>query len=114
MNLRMIHRLALSNCRNRLNIDTYWRIVPSLRVLQKKPAVMQTEFPAHNVCIIHKRLFHNSIILQLQKNKLKENDIENISALQIKKRSTRRNKAAISEDKAPKPDVSLHFFNMRN
>jgi len=112
----MIHRLALSNYRNRFNIEAYWGIVPSLRVLQKKPAVMQTEFSTYNVCIIHKRLFHNSIILQLQKNKLKENetDVGNISALQIKKRPTRRNKAVISEDKAPKPDVSLYSFYMRN
>ncbi|EFN60922.1 hypothetical protein EAG_06033 [Camponotus floridanus] len=80
MSLRMIHRFALSNCRNRFNIEAYWGIVPSLRVLQKKPV--------------------------LQKNKLKENetDIGNISALQIKKRPTRRNKVVISEDKAAKPD----------
>lgn len=109
MNLRMIYRLALPNCRNRINIEAYWGIVPSLRALQKKPAVMQTEFATYNVCIIHKRFFHNSIILQLQKNKLKENetDVEDISTLQIKKRPTRRNKTIICEDKMLKPDVSV-------
>lgn len=103
----MIYRLALPNCRNRINIEAYWGIVPSLRALQKKPAVMQTEFATYNVCIIHKRFFHNSIILQLQKNKLKENetDVEDISTLQIKKRPTRRNKTIICEDKMLKPDT---------
>lgn len=106
----MIHRLVLSSCRSKINIDAYWKIVPSLRTLQKTSAMVQTEFPTYVMCIIHKRLFHNSAILQLQKNKLKENGtdvVENISTLQIKKRSTRRNKVVISDDKIPKPDVSL-------
>ncbi|KAM0725461.1 hypothetical protein ACS0PU_008947 [Formica fusca] len=108
MSLRMIHRLALSSCKNKINIDAYWGIVPSLRTLQKGSTLVQTQFLTHDVCIIHKRLFHNSTILQLQKNKLKENEtggVENISTFQIKKRSTRRNKAIISDDKTPKPDT---------
>ncbi|XP_070166201.1 required for meiotic nuclear division protein 1 homolog [Polyergus mexicanus] len=108
MSLRMIHRLALSSCRNKINIDAYWGIVPSLRTLQKESTLVQRQFLTHDVCIIHKRLFHNSTILQLQKNKLKENEtgvVENISTFQIKKRSTRRNKAIISDDKTPKSDT---------
>lgn len=104
----MIHRLALSSCKNKINIDAYWGIVPSLRTLQKGSTLVQTQFLTHDVCIIHKRLFHNSTILQLQKNKLKENEtggVENISTFQIKKRPTRRNKAIISDDKTPKPDT---------
>lgn len=106
----MIHRLVLSSCRSKINIDAYWKIVPSLRTLQKKSAMVQTEFPTYVMSIIHKRFFHNSAILQLQKNKLKENGtdvIENMPTLQIKKRPTRRNKVVISDDKVPKPDVSL-------
>ncbi|XP_029664425.1 uncharacterized protein LOC115236244 [Formica exsecta] len=108
MSLRMIHRLALSSCKNKINIDAYWGIVPSLRTLQKGSTLVQTQFLTHDVCIIHKRLFHNSTILQLQKNKLKENEtggVENISTFQIKKRPTRRNNAIISDDKTPKPDT---------
>lgn len=105
----MIHRFALSSCRNKINIDAYWRIIPSLRTLQKISTLVQTQFLAHDVSIIHKRHFHNSTILQLQKNKLKENEtdvVENISTFQIKPRPNRRNKAVIC-DKSPKADVSL-------
>lgn len=110
MSLRIIHRLALSSCRNKINIDAYWGIVPSLRTLQKMSTLVQTQFLAHDVSIIHKRYFHNSTLLQLQKNKLKENEtdvVENISTFQIKSRPARRHKAVICDEKSPKADVSL-------
>ncbi|KAL6426082.1 hypothetical protein ACFW04_008983 [Cataglyphis niger] len=107
MSLKMIHRLALSSCRNKINIDAHWGIVSSLSILQKMSTLVQTQFITHDVSIIHKRYFHNSTLLQLQKNKLKENetDVENISTFQIKSRPARRNKAVICDEKSPKADT---------
>lgn len=100
----MIHKLVISSSRNKIAFDASWRIIPNLSILQRKTVVVQT-----NTCTSHKRFFHNSIIC-LQKNQpLKENntDTENISALKIKNRLTRRNRPIISNDKIPKPNVSL-------
>lgn len=114
MSFAIIHRLVLSSCRSRINIDPSWGVATSSRVLQMKPAMVRTEFSTH-VCKVHRRLFHSSTIVQLQKNKLKENAtdvrLEGLSTLQIKNRP-RRNKAVI-DDKVPKPDVGLHF-SVRN
>ncbi|XP_029164516.1 required for meiotic nuclear division protein 1 homolog [Nylanderia fulva] len=106
MSLAMIHRFVLSSCRSKINVDACWGIATNLRAMQIKPVVVQIEFSTHIMCKVHRRLFHNSIILQLQKNKFKENAtdiVESISTLQMKKRP-RRNKVVI-DDKVPKPDT---------
>lgn len=94
----MFQRLAISSCRSRIDTDASWKILSS--VLWKR-----TQSPAYNRCIVHTRLVH-TFAVRLQKHKLKENEIlENVSTLQIKKRSSRRN--VLSDDNAiPKPNVS--------
>lgn len=109
MSFATIHRLVISSYRDKIAIDAKWRIISSLSILQrKKTAVVQTD-----TCTNHKRFFHNSVI-RPQKNQLKESGtaIENISALQIKNRPSRRNRTIINNDKIPKPNVSLCNFGL--
>lgn len=112
MNLAMIQRLVISNCRGKIDIDAYRRIVPSLNILRGRTAAIKAGFPVYHTCTIHKRLFHDSTI-RLEKINPKGNGIgiiNNISMFKIKKTSSRRSRVVINDDKIPKPNVSLAFF----
>ncbi|KYN32556.1 hypothetical protein ALC56_13037 [Trachymyrmex septentrionalis] len=102
--LAMIQRLVISSCRGKIDIDTYRRIIPSLNILRERTAVIKAEFSIYHMCTVHKKHFYNSTIY-LDKINPKENGIgivDNVSTFQIKKRSPRRNRAIINDDKIPK------------
>lgn len=107
MSLAMIQRLVISSCRGKADIDAYRRIVPSLSIL-RGTTVVKAVFPVHYICITHQRLFYDSTV-RLEKINSKENGTvitDDISTFQIKKRSSRRNRAIINDDKILKSNVS--------
>ncbi|KYN02712.1 hypothetical protein ALC62_06512 [Cyphomyrmex costatus] len=104
MNFATIQSLVISSCKDKINIDTYRRIVPSLNILRERIAVITAGFSIHHMCIVHKKHFHSSTV-HLEKVNLKENQIgiNNVSStFQIKKGPSRRNRIIINDDKIPK------------
>lgn len=100
MSLAMIQRLVVSSCRGKVNVDACRGIVLSLSATRGWTTVTETRFP--------RRSFYDSAIRSERINPPRKNGcgvLDNLSTLQIKKRSSRRNTGVLN-DKTPKPNVS--------
>jgi len=84
MAVAIVQRFAMLSRRSKIHLETSQRIVLNLSILRGKTLVGQALF-------VHKRFFSDTS--SLLKNKLGENGIvagENVSRLQIKKKSRNR------------------------
>jgi len=85
MAVAIVQRFATLSCRSKIHLETSQRIMLNLSILRGKTLVRQAEL------FIHKRFFSDTS--SLLKNKLGGNGIvagENVSRLQIKKKSRNR------------------------
>ncbi|XP_015174587.1 PREDICTED: required for meiotic nuclear division protein 1 homolog [Polistes dominula] len=104
MSCAILNRLVLMPCRRSLNYSTY-RTVENVFMFTEKRITVPLNYSVNMNVFISCRSFHNNIQFFQNIANNKSGIQENISTLQLKKRSIRKNKQVVEEEASLLPGV---------